>query len=72
MSEALPEEYYVYPNDPLFVPSTEPTVHNSSGFCDDSTCPCKKDQELLRTLHQHYLNGEVAEESVNRIYNGGW
>jgi hypothetical protein len=72
MSEALPEEYYVFPNGPLVVPSTEPTVHNASGFCADPTCPCQEDQELIKALHQQYLNGEVSADALKRVYHGGW
>ena len=70
--QELPEESHVSPNGPLYVPRTEPTVHNAAGFCSDPTCPCKQDRELLLELYDQYLNGEVSEEGMARLYQGKW
>jgi hypothetical protein len=59
------DEYYVFPYD-----EENEVTHNSSGFCDDMTCPCHEDNESISDLNQAVQDGEASPDDANRIYRG--
>jgi hypothetical protein len=62
-----PEEYYVYP----ILPGTDYRIHTPEHpFCDDSSCPCKSDQEAIDTLNGYYQDGLVSAEDADKMYKG--
>jgi hypothetical protein len=65
----MSEEYHIFPNTPIVVPSNG-SIHNDSGFCYDPTCPCHEDRELITDLNQHVVDGEASSTDADRIYHG--
>ena len=46
-------------------------IHSaSSPFCNDSSCPCKEDEEEINRLYQQYQDGEVSVQDRDNIYGG--
>ena len=60
------EEYYVVP----VVPSSDVQHTEDSLFCDDGSCPCHEDQELIGVVAQQVTDGLMTPAEADRYYRG--
>jgi hypothetical protein len=64
------EEYYVTTDITIPYEDDNEAEHNSSGFCNDMTCPCHEDSESIDGLNQAVVDGEASPDDADRIYRG--
>jgi len=60
-------------NDNILVPlPAADKIQTAEGqrFCDDPTCSCKQDQNLINTVNLQYLAGLITPSEGTRIYLG--
>jgi len=53
------------------VPVEDELTHTASRpFCNDMSCPCHEDSELLADVGEYHFAGELSDLDADRMYRG--
>ncbi len=56
---------------PIVIPMEDPILHTKSHpFCNDPTCPCHEDSELLSEVAQAVEQGFLTPDEAMRVVTG--
>lgn len=54
----------------VLIEEDDESIHSTTGFCVDPTCPCHEDPDLIGEVNQMYQEGLLTDQEAKDLVAG--